>query len=481
MTKKIFVVVSILVALGSINSWGQDEGLGQNLGVTKNDARAFKGYTLFSPMSNTVTYLIDMNGGVVNTWTSDYTPGQASYLLEDGNLLRAGAAGNRSSIRAGGGGAGGLVQEFKWDGELVWNYKTSTDKYLAHHDVEKLPNGNVLIIAWESKTGEEAASAGRNADMYGNRSMLVDHIFEVEPTGKTNGEIVWEWHVWDHLVQDFDPSKKNYGDVASHPELIDINIGNSRRGRGRGDTDWNHINSVDYNVELDQIILSVKYINEIWIIDHGTTTEEAAGHSGGKRGKGGDLLYRWGNPQTYKAGNASDQQLFVQHDAHWVSPGLPGEGNILVFSNGDGWSSSSVVEIIPPLNSQGLYTLKSGKAFGPAKPVWNYTSSSQYDFSSRTQSGSQRLPNGNTLISSSETSFMFEVTPEKDIVWEYTIPWVIRSGSRGGFFKGNLYAPDYPGLKGRDLTPKDFSTEVQFDNSRSGKGGGKTRGKRGKR
>ncbi|MBW1915674.1 MAG: hypothetical protein JRI86_12195, partial [Deltaproteobacteria bacterium] len=93
MTRKIFVVVSILVTLGSINSWGQDEGWGQNLGVTKNDAKAFKGYTLFSPMSNTVTYLIDMNGGVVNTWTSDYTPGQASYLLEDGNLLRAGAAG----------------------------------------------------------------------------------------------------------------------------------------------------------------------------------------------------------------------------------------------------------------------------------------------------------------------------------------------------------------------------------------------------
>ena len=176
MTRKIFVVLSVLAALGSINSWGQDESRGQNLGVTKNDARAFNGYTLFSPSSSTIIYLIDMDGEIVNTWSSDYPPGQASYLLGDGNLLRAGAASSRSSIRAGGG-AGGRVQEFTWDGELIWDYNTSTDKYLAHHDVEKLPNGNALIIAWESKTGEEAASAGRNTDMYWNSSMMVDHIF----------------------------------------------------------------------------------------------------------------------------------------------------------------------------------------------------------------------------------------------------------------------------------------------------------------
>ncbi|MGC8644373.1 MAG: hypothetical protein ACP5XB_31305, partial [Isosphaeraceae bacterium] len=60
--------------------------------------------------------------------------------------------------------------------------------------------------------------------------------------------------------------------------------------------------------ELDQILLSVHSFSEIWIIDHGTTTAEAATHKGGRSGKGGDLLYRWGNPQAYRAGTAADQQ-----------------------------------------------------------------------------------------------------------------------------------------------------------------------------
>ena len=67
------------------------------------------------------------------------------------------------------------------------------------------------------------------------------------------------------------------------------------------------MNSVAYHPELDQIVLSVLGFSEIWIIDHGTTTAEAAGHTGGRSGKGGDLLYRWGNPRAYRAGSAVDQ------------------------------------------------------------------------------------------------------------------------------------------------------------------------------
>jgi hypothetical protein len=66
------------------------------------------------------------------------------------------------------------------------------------------------------------------------------------------------------------------------------------------------MNSIDYNPDLDQIALSVKGNSEAWIIDHGTTTAQAAGHTGGRRGQGGDLLYRWGNPLTYRAGTAND-------------------------------------------------------------------------------------------------------------------------------------------------------------------------------
>ena len=59
-----------------------------------------------------------------------------------------------------------------------------------------------------------------------------------------------------------------------------------------------HCNGLDYNSALDQIALSCRGMNEVYIIDHSTTTEEAVGHTGGNAGKGGDILYRWGNPSV---------------------------------------------------------------------------------------------------------------------------------------------------------------------------------------
>ena len=64
------------------------------------------------------------------------------------------------------------------------------------------------------------------------------------------------------------------------------------------EVDWLHTNGIDYNAEYDLIVLSVPRMNELWVIDHSTTTEEALGSTGGRWGKGGDLLWRWGNPRT---------------------------------------------------------------------------------------------------------------------------------------------------------------------------------------
>ena len=67
---------------------------------------------------------------------------------------------------------------------------------------------------------------------------------------------------------------------------------------GQANGDWMHVNAIDYNPYLDQIAISARHQDEIYIIDHSTTTEEAASHSGGNSGMGGDFLYRWGNPQN---------------------------------------------------------------------------------------------------------------------------------------------------------------------------------------
>jgi|GEM_PF-1112675 len=401
----------------------------------------FDGYTLFAPMASNITYLIDNSGEILHTWESEHKPGLAAYLLENGSLLRTGCGVNNPTF-PGGFGAGGIVQKIDWNGTVVWEFEYSSDQYLLHHDIEPLSNGNVLMIAWEYKTAEEAIEAGRDPDSLGQGALWLDHVIEVEPNGTTGCNIVWEWHVWDHLIQDFNSSKGNYGVVADCPELMDINF-----VRDRISQDLTHINSIDYNEELDQILLSVKLTHEIWVIDHSTTTEEAAGHTGGNSGKGGDILYRWGNPQAYRAGNASDQKFFAQHDATWIKSDGPREGNILVFNNGRNrpeGAYSSVDEIVPPFNGNSSYFLTSGLAYGPEEQMWIYTAEIMTDLYSAGISGAQRLPNGNTLICSGSDGWFFEVTQEKEIVWEYINSFP--DEGRNNVFKIRRYGRDFPGL-----------------------------------
>jgi hypothetical protein len=351
---------------------------------------------------------------VTHTWPSGYTPGEAVYMLEDGSILRT------IKLTFSALGAGGGIQKMAGDGTVLWDFRYYDDEHLSHHDIEPLPNGNVLVIAWDYKTRAEAINNGRDPAKLVGDTLMPDHVIEVKPTGPTSGDIVWEWHVWDHMIQDFDPTKENYGVVGDHPELIDINFLGGTTGTPTAD--WQHSNSIDYNGELDQILLSVCNFNEIWVIDHSTTTEEAAGHTGGNSGKGGDLLYRWGNPQTYDAGSQDDQVLFSQHDANWVNTGYPGEGNIMIFNNGVSRPAgrySSVDEITPPVDENGNYHLSPGMPYGPEQPTWIYTSENPTDFYSFLFSSAERLSSGNTLICDGIGGKFIEVNPEKDTIWQY--------------------------------------------------------------
>ena len=415
-------------------------------GLVLNTDEAFQGYTLYTPLRSPSTYLLDMEGKIVHRWESEHHPSNSAYLLPNGHLMRsAKVLGNE--VFGSRGPSGGRVELFDWEGNELWNYVYSSDDYHQHHDIEPLPNGNVLILAWERKTKEEAIAAGRKPDTVSDRGMFPDTVVEVRRTGPTSGDIVWKWSAWDHLIQDHDPSKANYGDVSAHPERLDINLNPRPR------PDWMHTNAIDYNPELDQIVLSPRSFNELIVIDHSPTTREAAGSSGGRAGKGGDILYRWGNPANYRAGTQADQKLFAQHDTRWVQAGQPGAGNITIFNNGarrpDGdWSS--VDEIAPPLNPDGSYRTEAGKAFAPQAPTWSY--SSPGTFYSSFISGAERVPNGNTLICSGAEGIFFEVTPDKRIAWEYRNP-VTRppAGPEGphSVFRVVRYPSDYPGIKGR--------------------------------
>jgi hypothetical protein len=428
-----------------------------SLGLLPGDSGAFVGYTLFAPHRSRTTYLIDNEGRLVHSWTSAYEPAFSAYLLEDGSLLRTANVHNPDF----GGGGGGRVERFDWAGNLAWFYDYSSTAVCQHHDIEPLPDGNVLLVAWELKTRDEAIAAGRDSARITANKLWPDHVVEVDPT---NDSIVWEWHVWDHLIQDYDSTKQNYGAVADHPELVDLNY--TGAGSAGGRADWNHANAVGYNPEFDQIVISVLTQDEVWVIDHSTTTEEARGHSGGRQGMGGDILYRWGNPQVYRAGSSADRKFFGQHDARWIEPGLTGGGHMMVFNNGvnrpDG-QYSTVDEFIPTSDNTGRYPRPApGMPHGPAQQCWVYKASPPTSFLSESFGGANRLPNGNTLICEATSGRFFEVMPDTSVVWRYVNPMIDSvalhqgdtvPGSANAAFRAPRYASDYPGLAGRDLTP----------------------------
>jgi hypothetical protein len=372
----------------------------------------FEGQTLISPLNSEESYLIDMDNNVTKTWRGNISPAALAYLLPDSAIIRPCLDPNGQFPH---GGAGGNIQKIDTNDIVVWDYFFSTYEYQQHHDVEPMPDGNVLIIAWERKTREEAMAAGRQAIP---GEMWPTLIAEVEPDGLSGGNIVWEWHIWDHLIQEADPTKENYGVVADRPELVDINYG------GVLNHSWIHANAIDYNPELDQIVFSSRKLNEIFVIDHSTTTEEAAGHEGGNSGHGGDILYRWGNPQVYGRGTEEDQNYWGVHGAIWIDAGLPGAGNILTFNNGNRLGTvddySSVEEIAPPRDNEGNYIIEPGEPFGPAALTWYYEN--RPGFYSVNIGGAFRMPNGNTLICEGESGYIFEVTQLGVTVWQYIAP-----------------------------------------------------------
>lgn len=446
-------------------------GQPRTMGLFINDTqRAFSGYTLFAPKHNTMTYLINNEGRKCHEWdASTYAPGQSVYLLENGDLLRT------CMVQGGlgsGGGEGGRIEEYNWNDSLVWQFDYSTNNYTQHHDIKRLPNGNIIMLVVEKKLLAEVLSAGFDPskfqpDIQQKGYMLPDCIIEIQPVRPVGGTIVWEWHVWDHLIQDFDVSKSNYGVVAAHPELIDCD------GDHRAlPLFWNHMNCIDYNPALNQIAMSVRGNSEVWIIDHSTTTAQAAGHSGGVHGKGGDLLYRWGNPLTYGAGTVNDQKYFEQHDAEWVKPDCPGAGDITCFNNGVNRNYSSIDEIITPVDASGNYPLSAGSAFAPVNLTWTYQASPPESLFAHDISGAQRLQNGNTLIDDGPLGTFIEVTASGETVWKYIDP-VDDTGplmqgdsiphdpthpdeTLNSVFRVYRYPPSYAAFTGKDLTPGGF-------------------------
>ncbi|MCX6309601.1 MAG: T9SS type A sorting domain-containing protein, partial [Bacteroidia bacterium] len=221
----------------------------------------------------------------------------------------------------------------------------------------------------------------------------------------------------------------------------------------------------------------------------------------------GNFLYRFGDPAKYGQGSSPSfstnpektttghKQIGGSHDIQWIKPGLPGEGNFLVFNNGQNLfeltPQSYIVEINPFLNASGVKTsayvnppdagynivnpansnLMKEKKNISKQVVFNYSSKNNTSFFSTIGSSAQRLPNGNTFVCAMNSGHFFEVcTADTSVVWEYINPFT-RSGIRkiktdtyptdNAAFRAYRYTADHPALVGRDLTPG--ATMTGFD------------------
>ena len=414
----------------------------ETVGLVYNNVNLEKspGYTLFTSLNDNRILLINNCGEVVNQWTSDWgtAPNQTSrmvYLLENGNLLLS---------------SGFNVQIKDWNNNPVWgiNYQDEFG-FRIHHDIEPLPNGNILVLVRDPYTNTEMFDAGLDTS-FTEDTLVLERIVEIQPVGTDTANIVWEWKLFDHLVQEFDASKANFGVVADNPQLLDVNY---EDGHG---TNPIHANAVEYNAALDQIAVSSRHLKEVFIIDHSTTTVEAAGHTGGIYGKGGDFLWRWGNPEVYNRGTLSDRKLGRQHDIKWIEDG-PHAGKLSVFSN-DGYGTdlaASSIHIIDQNDTNGVYAMSAGK-FLPEDYFWSYDGTVMGEIVLEgSRSGVQIMSNGNALICETNRGRFTEVNGLGEVVWVYEIPTAqnntfnqFETPIGTGSFRAHRYPENYPAFSG---------------------------------
>ena len=342
----------------------------------------FRGYTLTTNNRGQSAHLIDLEGRVCHRWQSDQGIGYA-YLLPSGNLLLRTSppedAGGAETI----GGSSGAILELDWDSNVVWEYR---NPYL-HHDYERLPNGNTLVLLFELLSPElTAAIQGGRPTHEDPEQMFGDVVKEIAP----DGSVVYEWKSWEHLS----PEEDSICPLEDRKE-------------------WTHGNSLNVTPEGD-LIVSYRRISIVGIVDKAS----------------GEFRWKWGRGE-----------IDHQHHPTWLD-----NGKVLIFDNGfhrPRSSYSRVIEVDPSTN----------------EITWEYRGNPAISFYSQAISSCERLPNGNTLICEGSPGRIFEVTPHKEIVWEYVNPFFVPSGGEeipeliNAVFRAHRYGPDHPALQGRELDP----------------------------
>ncbi len=339
-------------------------------------AEAAAGYVLVP--SGNATQLLDAANTSVKNWT---TGGYTAYLTNTGTLV--GQTGNGSAAAAG---FGSLVE--KTDASQGSAQKNIWTASGFHHAHWVMPNGHWLgTVAVKINPKTALAAAGYTGTM---TSMWDERIQEWDPATKT---VMWEWKASDHTSGTNHPRKFNSNTLFKNNDPI-------------------HINSVVYDSARDLVVMSSHYMNEVLVVDHSTTTAQAATSTGGKYGKGGDLLFRWGSSRNYGGSGAAMSN--VVHGGGVVQGGLPGAGNFTLFGNSDNTVKHSRWYEVKGQESDTGWVIGSNGEFAADLAFDWYSATGTYESNGHYGFG-QRLSNGNTFLTFSGSNKLVEVDASKNI------------------------------------------------------------------
>lgn len=380
----------------------------------------------FTTLAGGVPRMVDMNGNLVKEWNTGVN-GFPAKPLPGGEILTTGKRWH-----------GGLVDDGVTVSQLNWNEKEvfAFKKYLEvpvdftnptgakqwvstqHHDLQKKGNPVYYTPAVKSSTKPGVTLVlghkwHKNPKINDNL-LMDDTMYEVDE----NGKVIWEWVAADHFDEfglDDDAKKALKG---WHPA----------KGKEAKGFDWWHQNCASYlgpnkwydagdkRFHPDNIILDSREANVLCIVDRQT----------------GKVVWRMG-PDYWHGKDAKIKQILGPHHTHMIPAGLPGAGNILVYDNGGqaGYGKGTSLSHKGIANIQRFYSRVLEIDPITRRIVWEYSINSikgiwklfGYKEFSPFISGSQRLPNGNTLICEGANGRFIEVTRDLEVVWEYISPY----------------------------------------------------------
>ena len=305
--------------------------------------------------------------------------------------------------------------------EIATNDGKTQQSLRQHHDWQRedFPAGYYSPDFMPARSGSNTlvlAHTDRRVPGIADVLLQDDRIIEVSP----KGEIVWQWSAGDHIDElGFDARARESirGARAGGAGGAGRAGAAGRAGRGAAAPaafDWLHLNSATYlgpnrwfdagdkRFAPNNVIVSSREASLLAII-----------------ARNGSIVWRLGPNFLESDATRAIGQIIGQHHAHFIPKGLPGAGNLLVFDNGGSSGYGEPSGIAP--RGTGVYARANSRVLEidpvTLALVWSYTAGAQ--FFSTNISGAQRLPNGNTLITEGAGGRVFEVTSERQIVWEF--------------------------------------------------------------